>query len=824
MVAGDRRRYRHPGVQLALLGLAGLESAWLARRVMGAGRYRDRTAMWADVVFSSVGLLACEAALGDGDAAPWMKNVAIGAALGAASPSTREEGAAAMVALGSSAVLAGVRARGRDSHVAGLALAVNDAISWTGMFTAARIYVENHRRSARLRDATDAIAVEQAAERASQEERARQHRLLHRGTVDALRTLARSDDPLVAGRVARHEAARLRYALRARGEPPTGVDAALCDVAEAVAETGLTVELVTAELSGSDDPVLAGAIASATFGALLAARELGGAARAVVRAVSEDDRLVVTIRDRGHGFEPGGHSEYEARLRALTTALAPLGGSASFRSSPGEGARVTLEVPSSGVQRGVDDAPDGLPVVARGGGRARDDDGVTEDGHVERRAVGSPLGAAQDEADRARVGDAHARARRQPAQPGFEERDVSEDTRGWGHAPTMARAPFGVVGRTAPFLEDIGLEADRAEQTIRSALFTWRFTGIATGVAAFVAGRRRYRSKALGLAQLGVAIGESAVLARRVSQRGRWEQTEATVDLFTGVAMLLCSRANLARPDRATWLNWAPWSFAASAVTAQAIGVEDLESAARGAVALAGATAVITPAVADVVATTGAMAAFFAGARVFARQIRGSAARLSGAFADAVRAEADLAVERERGAQLRMLHDGALQTLEAVGSGRYGDIRRVRAEAEAEARRLEREIEGLSAPHETFTEGIVGVVREHGRLGLDVDLQCDIVAAPRGDVARALREACNEALTNVRKHAATTHASVHVKRSGRGVEVTVRDRGCGFDPAVVPPGFGRAESLGARLASVGGRAEVSSAPGVGTTVTLWGPE
>ena len=68
------------------------------------------------------------------------------------------------------------------------------------------------------------------------------------------------------------------------------------------------------------------------------------------------------------------------------------------------------------------------------------------------------------------------------------------------------------------------------------------------------------------------------------------------------------------------------------------------------------------------------MAAFFVGARLFARQIRGGASRLEEAKTEAVQAGIVLAAERERIAQLRVLHDGALQTLEAVGSGRYGDV------------------------------------------------------------------------------------------------------------------------------------------------------
>jgi len=53
------------------------------------------------------------------------------------------------------------------------------------------------------------------------------------------------------------------------------------------------------------------------------------------------------------------------------------------------------------------------------------------------------------------------------------------------------------------------------------------------------------------------------------------------------------------------------------------------------------------------------------------------------------------------------------------------------------------------------------------------------------------------------------------------LQVFVRDRGPGFDPAAVPPDRrGVRESIVGRMERHGGRAEVHTAPGAGTEVEL----
>jgi hypothetical protein len=259
MVVGDRRRFRRPRLQAALLAGSVIESTWLAGRLLKAGCYRDRTVVWVDAAWSAVGLVVSGAGLGPGDSAPWMKNVAIGAALGASSSESPVDRAGALGLLGAAAAVTGLRAEGRDSHVAGLALGINDIISWTGSHIAVSTYIAAHRRQARLQDEADDLALEQATEAAAEAERSHQHQLVHQRTTEVLRALSDSADDRTAGALARQEAGRLRHILRTKGEVPTDLERTLYDLAEAARVDGSRVELVTAELLA---PVDADAVVS----------------------------------------------------------------------------------------------------------------------------------------------------------------------------------------------------------------------------------------------------------------------------------------------------------------------------------------------------------------------------------------------------------------------------------------------------------------------------------------------------------------------------------------------------------------------------------
>jgi signal transduction histidine kinase len=79
------------------------------------------------------------------------------------------------------------------------------------------------------------------------------------------------------------------------------------------------------------------------------------------------------------------------------------------------------------------------------------------------------------------------------------------------------------------------------------------------------------------------------------------------------------------------------------------------------------------------------------------------------------------------------------------------------------------------------------------------------------------------ALANVVEHAAARRLAVTLTYQVDEVVLDIRDDGRGFDPGQVRPSGSRGRGLAGirdRAAALGGRADVESAPGEGTTVSV----
>lgn len=188
--------------------------------------------------------------------------------------------------------------------------------------------------------------------------------------------------------------------------------------------------------------------------------------------------------------------------------------------------------------------------------------------------------------------------------------------------------------------------------------------------------------------------------------------------------------------------------------------------------------------------------------------------------------ETEVLARRARDDVARTLHDGVLQTLALVARRTSTVDPELAAVARTSDRELRAWLYGRAADGERADLAArLRAAADRVAAGYDLPVTVNVLAdtEPRPAVADAVVGAVGEALTNAAKHAAATRVVVYVEADDDGaVFATVRDDGCGFDAmAARAAGRGIVRSIDERLALVGGRAELVSAPGEGTEVRLW---
>jgi signal transduction histidine kinase len=166
------------------------------------------------------------------------------------------------------------------------------------------------------------------------------------------------------------------------------------------------------------------------------------------------------------------------------------------------------------------------------------------------------------------------------------------------------------------------------------------------------------------------------------------------------------------------------------------------------------------------------------------------------------------------------LHDSVLQTLALIQN---------RAGASSEAGRLaraqERELRSWLFEGDSPADSDLATdLRDFASaLELDYPVRIEVVAvgASPERASGELAAAAREAMLNAARHAGG-EVSVYIEGSATAVDVYVRDRGPGFDPAVVAADrLGVRESIIGRMRRAGGRATVGpGAGGIGTEVQL----
>ena len=210
--------------------------------------------------------------------------------------------------------------------------------------------------------------------------------------------------------------------------------------------------------------------------------------------------------------------------------------------------------------------------------------------------------------------------------------------------------------------------------------------------------------------------------------------------------------------------------------------------------------------------------------------------------AEAVHQAVEDAVARERARMARELHDsvatdlaGAISLFKVYIEGHPGSAKKAPLDGtlisvlEILERMLKQVRETLAdlRPRPIGREGLVGDIRHQAeefarlysiRVEISTNGDEDMISAQQREV---VYQVVREALTNVRRHSGSSICRVRMAFAARPFLIEVADEGRGF-------GTGRSGGYGLvgmreRSAGIGGRLEVVSTEGRGTTVFLFGP-
>jgi signal transduction histidine kinase len=348
-----------------------------------------------------------------------------------------------------------------------------------------------------------------------------------------------------------------------------------------------------------------------------------------------------------------------------------------------------------------------------------------------------------------------------------------------------------------------------------------RVSHLSAGLVSLLIDRRRYRRPPLAIGAFAVVATESIWLARRCRRtQGYTDPVVTTVDTAVGCAGLVACAMALRSEEQFGSTNWMFPLTLFSAVGASAGFRRRWQS-------LGAATAFMTTYTVATRARTprqwsdrlfGAFqyAGCFVGGDLLIRRHRANAALIEQAEHDAVAHARRAAQTQERARAGIELHAGARTTLEELRAMWSSDRARARRVAQREAIRLRRAIRDDEGA-ETFD--LVRQLEEVARAVAGSGMRCELVLdelawQPSSETVTALMHAVRAALDNAIEHGGVTSAVVRVAEIERGIEVTVRDRGCGSVRRDCPT------SVAEPMQGVAGEAEWWSEPGRGARVIL----
>ena len=165
--------------------------------------------------------------------------------------------------------------------------------------------------------------------------------------------------------------------------------------------------------------------------------------------------------------------------------------------------------------------------------------------------------------------------------------------------------------------------------------------------------------------------------------------------------------------------------------------------------------------------------------------------------------------------------DAQLATAPDTARGQLGLAAQTARENLAEARALVGGLASAQLQAGTLEDALRRITN---RAGAELSIEARFVTEGTGRRLPAAAEVVllrtgQEALANVRKHAAAGSVAVRLRYRAGWVRLEVTDDGAGFDPALVKGGYGLA-GMRTRVEEAGGTVAVRSAPGAGASVQV----
>lgn len=181
---------------------------------------------------------------------------------------------------------------------------------------------------------------------------------------------------------------------------------------------------------------------------------------------------------------------------------------------------------------------------------------------------------------------------------------------------------------------------------------------------------------------------------------------------------------------------------------------------------------------------------------------------------------------------LTMRTAGVRRRLEKLGGeagalvGELSAVEELARQAHGQARELILQLRPTTLEQQGLGPALAEYVKAAGaREGWDVSLDIDLELRLRGPASENLFRIAQEALNNISKHAGASAVTVGLERSAGQIRLQIRDDGKGFDlKAGVRPTAVGLVGIRERVAALGGKLGVVSAPGKGTELTVSLPE